>query len=246
MQNSDDPRLDPSTVRARYNDPSTYTYTDNWHRFTAAKIRREVGGWWEAILANDECLVLNAGAGGNDLGLLPANTINLDISERQISASSCPLVASIEAIPLQDETVDILLCVGSVMNYCDAALAISEFRRVLRPGGRLVLEFESSKSGELATQHAFGRSAAIAETFYGNQPEAVWVYSPNYIGNLLRAAGFESQKRIAIHILSPWILLLFRSVNAAALIARLDPVARYVPFLNRFASNHLVFCQRCT
>jgi len=246
MQDSHDPRLDLSVVRTRYNDPLIYASADNWHRFTAEEIQREIGRLWDSILTRTDSVILNAGSGGNDLGLLPRNTINLDISERRIRTSSRPLVASVEAIPLKNESVDILLCVGSVVNYCDVAIAISEFERVLRPEGILVLEFESSKSAEFIKQDIFGRSAAVAETFFGNQAEAVWVYSPTYVRNLLSAAGFSAWHQTAIHILSPWILLLLRNVNAAALIGRLDRVARHVGFLNRFASNHLVFYQKGT
>ena len=245
MRKSHDPRLALSAIRARYNDPSKYTETDSWHLFTADEIRREVARYWNSICNGSESLILNAGAGGNDLSLLPPTTVNLDISERRISRSSRPLAASIEAIPLKDKTVDIVLCVGSVINYCDAALAIAEFGRVLKPKGYLVLEFESSLSAELITQGAFGRSAAIAETFFGNQAEAVWVYLPTYIHNLLSAADFRLKRRVPIHILSPWVLLVVRSIRAAAVIARLDRVARYLPFLSHWASNHLVFYQKC-
>lgn len=246
MQDSHDPRLSPSEVRARYNHPSWFGSIDRWHHFTAIEIRREITRFWDSIAIPSDCVILNAGAGGNDLELLPNNTISLDISERRIQCSTNPVVGSVAAVPLRNQCVDILLCIGSVINYCDAALTISEFERVIKPGGMLILEFESSRSAELITQEAFGRSAAIAETFYCGQREAVWVYSPTYIFNLLRAAGFTARHHFPVHVLSPWILLLLRNLNAATLVARLDRVVRQVPCLNRFASNHLVFYQKCT
>jgi len=246
MQDSHDPRLSSSQVRSRYNHPSWFGSIDRWHRFTATELQREIAHFWKSMPIPADCAILNAGAGGNDLDLLPDNTINLDISERRIQSSTFPVVGSVEAVPFKDHCVDIVLCIGSVINYADAALTISEFERVLRPNGMLILEFESSKSAELITQEAFGRSAAVAETFYCGRAEAVWVYSPKYIFNLLRAAGFTARKHVAVHVLSPWILLLLRNLNAATLIARLDRVGRQFACLNRFASNHLVFYQKCT
>jgi SAM-dependent methyltransferase len=187
---------------------------------------------------------LNAGSGGNDLGLCPDSTINLDISEVRVARLPNPVVASIETLPFANGTIDMILCVGSVVNYCDAAAAISEFGRVLRPSGQLVLEFESSRSAELLTQDAFGRTVAVAETFYADQKETVWVYSPEFVKNLLLGAKFAIVRRIPVHILSPWVLLITRSVPAAAVIARLDRYARYLPILSRWASNHLLFCQK--
>jgi hypothetical protein len=141
-------------------------------------------------------------------------------------------------------TVDTVLCVGSVINYCDAAAAIAEFSRVLRPEGYLLLEFESSRSAELVTQSAYGRPAAVARTFCDDAEEVIWVYAFDYINNLLTAAGFRLIEAVPIQIVSPWVLLLTRSTKAAALAGRLDPAVRRARILGRWASNHLLFCRR--
>jgi SAM-dependent methyltransferase len=245
MSDSHDPRLDPSSIRARYSDPTAFAQIDPWHIFTANAIQREIARVWDLMEVRPDCVILNAGAGGNNLDLLPRNTINLDLSERRIKGSSHPVVGTVEAIPIKNESIDIVVCVGSVINYCDAASTIAEFQRVLKKGGTLILEFESSKSAEFITTKVFARSAAIVETFYCNQPEAVWVYSPSYISNLLHAAELRSRHQFLIHILSPLALLILRNVRAATFIARLDRLAKPVSFLGQFASNHLVFYQKC-
>ena len=175
-----DSRLQMSAVRARYNDPTNYTREDGWHRLTGIEIQRQMTYFWQSK-GKADWLVLNAGAGDFKLALQTDKVINLDISETRVSVQRNPVVASVEAIPLPDNRVDVLVCVGSVINYCDAANAISEFARVLRPGGYLLIEFESSRSAELILQDAFGRAAAVADTFYGNDPEVIWVYSPEFI-----------------------------------------------------------------
>src|SRR5258706_2957962 len=126
MQDSHDPRLNPSEIRSRYNHPSWFRSIDTWHHFTAGEIRREIARFWDSLAIPRDSVILNAGAGGNNLDLLPDDTINLDISERRIQDSSRPVVGSAEALPLMDQSVDILVCIGSVINYSDAALTISE------------------------------------------------------------------------------------------------------------------------
>jgi SAM-dependent methyltransferase len=239
-----DPRLDISAVRARYNDPQWFREPDKWHLYSDAQIRRELALYWDSLPIKSGSVILNAGAGGHDLGLDTATTINLDISETRIASLPHPLLASIEALPLVNCTIDIIVCVGYVINYCDAAEVIVEFERVLRPGGHLLLEFESSYSAELLTQHAFRQSAAIIETFYANHQEVVWAYSPKYIENLLSAANFKLLRSVPVHILSPWGLLLLRSIRAATAIARLDRIVQRIPFLTRWASSHLFFCEK--
>lgn len=238
MPGLDDPRLETAAVRARYNDPKNYTSEDTWHRFTGAETHRQIVRFWSSESRRNQ-VVLNAGSGDFELGLESALTINLDISETRVSRLPNAVVGSVEAIPLPDNAVDAIFCVGSVINYCDAGATISEFARVLRPGGYLVLEFESSRSAELRTQDGFGRSVGLAETFYGDGPEAVWVYTPQFIAHLLEAARIPILERVAIHVLSPWALLLFGSISVATVVARLDPVVRHLPVLSRWASNHL-------
>ncbi len=246
MTKNHDPRLETSAVRARYSDPTAYTVSDSWHDHTWEKVRREIARSWDSLPTRPEHVILNAGAGNNDLGLCPPTTINLDISETGVSALPNPLIASIEDIPLEDGSVDTVICIGSVINYCDAAAAIVELGRVLRPGGYLILEFESSYSAELITKDSFRQSAAVAESFYAGQLEVVWAYSPRYINNLLHAAKFRVKRSVPVHVLSPWALLLLRNVRVAAAIARLDRAVGGIPFLTRWASNHLLFCEKQT
>ena len=238
-----DPRLQSAAIRARYNDPAKYSSTDPWHRFTAASVRREVAQ--AAISFSHSCeRILNAGAGGNDLGLPSSSIINLDISEMRLLQMAHSVVASIEMLPFAEASMDAIICVGSVINYCDAAVVISEFSRVLRPRGYLILDFDSSDSAEFMRHAVYKRSAGIVETFYAGEQEILWLYSPRYISNLLTASKFHRLLTVPIHVLSPWILLLFHNLKFAATIARLDFLARHFPLLARFSSNHLFVCQK--
>ena len=69
----------------------------------------------------------------------------MDIIEEYISKFDNYIVRFIEKIPLNDNTIDIIICVGSILNYVDSFKAIKEFNRVLTLNG-LLLEFEHSNS----------------------------------------------------------------------------------------------------
>lgn len=240
-----DPRLTLPAIRERYNNPVWFGLIDKWHQFTAKTIFHEVTKALN-ILRDDSSdrVILNVGAGANDFGLRSPSMISLDISETRISGMPNPVVANAELLPIPDNTVNLIICVGSVINYCDVAAVIAELGRVVCHNGSLILEFESSYSAELITQSAFRQSAAVAETFYADRSEAIWVYSPEYIHNLLKAANFKILRSIPIHVLSPWLLLLLRNPNIAAAISSVDRLATSFPFLSRWASNHLIFCEK--
>jgi SAM-dependent methyltransferase len=235
------PRLTPTVVKSRF-DGFSAADDDAWHSHTAAVIRREITLWRRDLFGDSSARVLNAGSGGDDLNVCPPSTVNLDISHLRLKGASMAVAGSIEQLPLASGTVDVTLCVGSVINYCDPVAAIHEFRRVSRAGACLVLEFESSRSAEFLLRKGFGSAAMIAETFYGSQHEIVWAYQPEYIEGLLRAVGFAVRRRAPIHLVSPWVLLVSRSVRFAAAFAALDARAGQITPFRHWASNHLWLC----
>jgi ubiquinone/menaquinone biosynthesis C-methylase UbiE len=238
-----DPRLKPSAVRERYNDPAWYDKSrDLWHKHTDIIVHNEVAKTLKELYDQDGT-ILNVGSGQYDYGLGKATIINLDISERQLLKMTNAVVSNAESLPIEDNSIKAAVCVGSVINYCDALSVISEFSRVLMPEGLLIIDFESSQSAEYITRPIFNQSAAVAETFYASQLEAVWVYSFEYFTRLLKASDFYIIKHIPIHIVSPWALLLTRSANIATAISSLDRFAAKVTFLSRWASNHLFVCR---
>ena len=232
-----------SAIRERYNNPKWYNAKkDRWHQFTDTKVHREVIRALSFLQEDQTGIIINVGAGEYDYGLNKFVVINLDISDRLISRLPNAVISNAEALPIKDNCIKSAICVGSVINYCDAASVISEFNRVVSPGGSLIIDFESSYSAEYLTRSVFRQSAAVAETFYASRPEAVWVYSFSYIRNLLKAANFTIIEHVPVHIVSPWALLLLRNANLAAATAPLDPWVENVSFLSRWASNHFLVC----
>jgi ubiquinone/menaquinone biosynthesis C-methylase UbiE len=60
-----------------------------------------------------------------------------------------------EALPLADATADLAICLSSIRHVRDRATALAELRRVVRPGGGLVIvELDPGASADRAANHA--------------------------------------------------------------------------------------------
>ena len=241
---ADDKRLSLSSIRAKYNDPTAFGPVDEWHQYTANEISRLISECWKKLDIRGK--VLNAGSGSRDLGIGTERVINLDLAEWRVAHLREPVVANVEALPLASETLSAVICVGSVINYCDAASAIAEFGRVWRAGGYLLSEFESSYSGEYRRNKHFGMPVGVFETFYCGRNEVVWGYRVEYIQNLLKEANVIPIDILPIHILSPWILLWTSNLRISTVFGHGDPAARRIPGLARWASNFLMICRKHT
>ncbi len=239
---STDERLSLSSIRARYNNPTAFGPVDAWHRYTAGEVSRLITQHWSP--SRDAGPILNAGSGGSQLDVESGRIINLDLAEWRLRRQPRAVVANIETLPLASQSMSAVICVGSVINYCDVASAISEFGRVLRKDGDLVLEFESSLSGEYLTTRDFGGPVVPCETFYCGRKELVWAYRLEYVQNLVVSAQMLPRAIFPIHVVSPWALLCTSSLGFAAAIGRADPVARRIPGLTRWASNFLMICKK--
>jgi hypothetical protein len=164
------------------------------------------------------------------------------VGQGRLSVSSA--IAKMGALPLADNSVDLVICAGNLLNRCDIGVAILEVGRVVAPRGYLSVEFDSSLSLELLGQKAFGRSVGFLTRKYNDSYARYSVYSRRYIKNLLRALQFQEVRATAIQELKcrdQWL----RSRSAfAALIRRLSLIRRALPFSNRWAQRQLVVCQK--
>jgi SAM-dependent methyltransferase len=77
-----------------------------------------------------------------------ARPVGLDVSHGQLrhardaaaqAGARVPLLlASGEAVPLRDQSVDVVFCDHGAMSFCDPGHSVAEVARLLRPRGRLV------------------------------------------------------------------------------------------------------------
>jgi ubiquinone/menaquinone biosynthesis C-methylase UbiE len=101
--------------------------------------------------------------------------------------------ADAQALPYDDESFDLVLCLFGIMFFPDKVRANQEARRVLRPGGRYVL-VTFDRLDRNPVPKAAGE--AIATVFSDNpryMERGPFSYTdPGRVENDLRAAGFET------------------------------------------------------
>lgn len=69
----------------------------------------------------------------------------LDLSQRMLAACADirarPVRGSMEHLPFTDNSFDLVTCAWGLETLCEPLLALSEFVRIVRPGGRVCLVF---------------------------------------------------------------------------------------------------------
>ncbi|EGX29353.1 methyltransferase domain-containing protein [Streptococcus salivarius] len=232
-------KLDLVEIEKFYNEHEAIWY-DNWYRYTNKSIELFLKN--NCSFNNDD-IILNAGSGGNTYGL-SGHTIHMDIAEKTLSRISDKIIGNIENIPMRDNYFDHIVCVGSVINYCDANKVISEFERVLKVKGTLYLEFEPSNSFEYFGSNKYKKSVSIIETDYLKTRHRNWIFSIKYIENLLKSQGFQINKKQQFHIISSIILKITNNYDFAAKFTRLDKIFKFFPGIRNCSSNIILKCTK--
>ncbi len=232
--------IDKDKLANEYNEmEEIWSKSDPWHCCSHRTIEESI----RQVGIPDNFYVLNAGSGGNNYGL--SNRMHhMDIAEKKICNTEEYTVGSIEALPFANNTFDAILCVGSVINYCDPVPVIYEFHRVLKSGGCLLLEFENSYSFEYFGRDAYKRDASIIKCIFQGKEHHNWVFSHKYICALLKYNNFRINKKMFFHIISPLILRMGFSEGFSARFFSVDFIARHIPILRTHAGNIFLTCTK--
>jgi ubiquinone/menaquinone biosynthesis C-methylase UbiE len=234
--NSDD-------VAKKYNEmPNVWPIEDKWHSYTKSTIDDYVQKIISLHNIGYNFRILNAGSGGETYGITDKIITHLDIAEKKIARFPNSIVSSIENIPIENATYDMIICVGSVVNYCDLTKSLDELSRVIKPGGTLIIEFESSKTMELIFNKNFNKRIVLIETKYHNQKEYIWYYSEDNVLNKLKRRNFITHDIFHFHILSSLFLRKKYDLEYAAKFAKYDSIFRKIPVVNKLASNVIIHC----
>ena len=210
---------------------------DLWHSVNQYEIKKAVHDL--RIPYNSK--ILNAGSGGSTYGLTH-DMYHLDIvANKNVNLRNFTL-GSVENIPFNPEFFDYVICVGSVLNYCDAVQAIQQFSRVLKTGGILLLEFECSTSFEFIGTKVYNKNAALIITRYFNKEHEMWVFSPKYIQSMLITSGFSIKGKHNYHILSSLDFHFRRDEQKAAKLAKCDKLFRQIPIIRNHCGNIILVC----
>ncbi len=212
---------------------------DKWHAYSRNQIHNFVLGH----NFSTGRYILNAGSGGSTYGL--ANKMHhVDVAGNKIAHLDLYTVSTVERMPFLDGEFSDSICVGSVINYCDAALAIRELSRVTERGGSLILEFESSWGYEHFLKSAYKRDAGVATLNYQGEHQRMWLYSPGYIKSVLAACGFTIKHKHRFHYMSGLHYRVYADENRAAIWTRFDCIARKMPILRNHSCNVIFACVR--
>jgi len=135
--------------------------------------------------------VLNVGAGSDLYSWLPPCTINSDLYFEQVRRLPRAVVGDVGQLPFFSSTFDVIVCVGSVLNYASLLEALAEIHRCVRLGGHAIIHFESSNSFEHWFSMHWNRAITLVSTVNAGREDKIWVYSPRFVLGTLENLGFR-------------------------------------------------------
>lgn len=234
--NNSDKRLIYTKAIENYNNNTPWPIDDPWHKVTYKKLYTYVNNW---ILNNSKAkdIILNAGSGNTEY-TTESSIIYLDIIEDYIKKYENHIVSSIDNIPLEELSVDIIICVGSILNYADVQKSISEFSRILKTNSTLIIEFERSNSAEFLFTKNYSKTIFSKEYSYNKQTHYLWLYNEYFIRKLLNYYGFEIKKTYRYHSISSLLNRIGITEKIASKFAILDSLI--APFSYFIAHNVII------
>lgn len=236
--------IDPKEVAKRYNDLDIIIDDDDkWHLITKRTISGFIHDSLKSISGSNISKILNAGSAGYSYGLDEGNITHVDVADKHLADLKNAVVSNIEKMPFDKKEFDIIICVGSVLNYCDPVSVVKEFARVIKDGGHVILEFENSRTFELLFKKGYNQSALYVETFFDahGDKEKIWYFSEDLIKKLLSSYGWKVLREQRFHILSPLIYRLTGNASFSSRFCRLDNLLKKIPWVGKLSSN-VIYC----
>lgn len=237
-------KIDVDAVKNMYNNmKEIWPQNDRWYQYTYSQISRFLTYIALKYKFNNQTKILNAGSGGNTYNI-PGLHYHIDIADKKLKNIPNSYIGNIENMSFSNNKFDVCICVGSVLNYCDALSAISELARVLKHKGLLILDYDQSHSFEFIGTEHFNKTADIIETFNSGFTDKIWIYSPKYISSILKSQNLDILDTYKYHILTPLIYKITCNEYKAASFAKLDKLMSHIPFIKDFSCNIIQCSQK--
>lgn len=219
---------------------SVWPENNRWYNYTHDFILNFIKRYLSPNLSS-ESFYLNAGSGGTVYDIQGV-CHHVDIAENLICKFEKHTVASIENLPFENEVFDAVICVGSVLNYCDAIKSIKEISRVMKKGGYLVLEFERSNTGELFFTSEYGKNATKQQYEYMGHIHTLWLYSEKMISQILNECGLSVTRKKRFHCISAIANRILHIEEEAGKYAHYDVLFKPISYL--LAHNTILLCKK--
>lgn len=214
---------------------------NSWYDFTHLQILEFIYKYNRLFNTDDK--VLNAGSGGTVYNIR-GNMYHVDLATNLIKHLPNAYTSSIEKMPFPDGFFNSVICVGSVINYCNAMTAISEISRVMTKDSYLIIEYERSFTGELFFKSGYGKNIVKQVYDYnGQHNHNLWLYSDNYINQILKENGLQIIDSKLFHLLSS---LKNRFINDEIKAGYASKYDKYLTkwFAYRIAHNRILLCYK--
>jgi SAM-dependent methyltransferase len=170
----------------------------------AERCTREEMAFVERVLKERQGLVVDVGTyhlGFIDaLGIVPHSYVAIDPGlespEEKLRESVSLRRGFAEDLPLEDQSARIVLFRSSMDHFRDAGAALQEARRVLEPGGKLLISVSNRHSALRVVRNV--RDKALGRSRYDHFNQHMEWYTADHVIRLCRAAGFKTQEPVGV------------------------------------------------
>lgn len=235
--------VDFNNVRRRYNSISSiWPISDAWHYETRKGLGKALQRFNEKWLLPRKGKMLDAGSGGENYFPNWECRYQIDIAENLLKGNDGAVCASVTNIPFKDSEFDFVLCIGSVLNYTNLLDSILEMSRVVKSGGVIVFDIETTNSAEYFFTKIYKKDIAFVISEYQGDGEGIWVYSLDNVFATLNASGLKTLDSVGVHILS---VLTYRFLgDASSKLRCFDGIMNSIPVIRNFGTNFVICCQK--
>src|ERR1700674_1639865 len=237
-------RIPTEDIRRRYNAAvEVWPASDSWHSHLRARLNEALAFESRNLELSADARILNIGSRGSHYSFTSENHFHLDLCEIGMAQISLFVRADAHLLPFASGSFDLILMIGSVINYCDAARLISECARWMKQNAILVFDFENLRTWEYWRHWRY--NIALASTDYAGTREKIWVYSPVLIEAMLEARKLSIERKVYVHTLTGLFLELWDSEPMRRFLSRFDRFGGGVPIVRVGATSILLTCRKC-
>lgn len=232
-------------VSSRFSNSNDIWRDDNhWSLHVKWSINTNIKKFFELFPVDETSLVMNAGSGGTIYSSIKVETFDCDLHLLRLEGCNLGVCANVERLPFKDCSFTHILCVGSVINYADPVKCIYELSRVLKYGGKLLLDYDSSQSWEFIFTKSFNQPVSFIKTFYNDTDDHIYVYSPSFINSIFQSNDLTILKESPYHCISPLAYLLIKNERWAGWFGKADNSLSKFPFFKNLSSSRFIFAKK--